>query len=129
MTATLVKIVEKKQYLICHILVRFIACLSISISNFYITHEAACESLHNLDFCSQYLTTCCNVWTLYTTILSSILKFITALIFILHVFSFFSWTPSLLHKFFTIVSQYTLVILLYQKYKSVYYLIIFLSNN
>ena len=44
--------------------------------HFYITHEAACESLHDLDFCSQYLTTCCNVWTLYTTIFSSILKFI-----------------------------------------------------
>ena len=41
-----------------------------------ITHEAACESLHDLDFCSQYLTTCCNVWTLCTTIFSSILKFI-----------------------------------------------------
>ena len=34
--------------------------------HFYFTHEAACESLHDLDFCSQYLTTCCNVWTLYT---------------------------------------------------------------
>ena len=32
--------------------------------HFYITHKAAYESLHDLDFCSQYLTTCCNVWTL-----------------------------------------------------------------
>ena len=30
--------------------------------HFYITHEAACESLHDLDFCNQYLTTCCNVY-------------------------------------------------------------------
>ena len=29
--------------------------------HFYITHEAACESLHDLDFCSQYLTICYNV--------------------------------------------------------------------
>ena len=64
------------QYLICHIMVSFIACLSISISVlFYITHEAACELLHDLDFCSQYLTTCCNVWTLYTTIFSSFFFF------------------------------------------------------
>ena len=32
--------------------------------HFYITNEAACESLHDLDFRSQYLTTCCNAWTL-----------------------------------------------------------------
>ena len=44
--------------------------------HFYATHEASCESLHDLDFCNQYFTTCCNVWTLYTTILSSKLKFI-----------------------------------------------------
>ena len=44
--------------------------------HFYITHEAACESLHYLDFCSRYLMTCCNVWTLYTTIFSSISKII-----------------------------------------------------
>ena len=44
--------------------------------HFHFTHKAACESLHDLDFCSQYLTTCCNVWTLYAIIFSSILKFI-----------------------------------------------------
>ena len=37
---------------------------------FYISHETACESLQDLDFCSQYLT------TLYTNIFSSILKYI-----------------------------------------------------
>ena len=26
--------------------------------HFYITHEAACDSLHNLDFRGHYLTTC-----------------------------------------------------------------------
>ena len=39
--------------------------------HFYITNEAACESLHDLDFRSQYLTTRCNVWILYTIIFSS----------------------------------------------------------
>ena len=85
---------ENMQYLICHIMVRFIACLSISISVlYYITHEAACESLHDLDFCSQYLTTCFNVWTLYTTIFPVYWNLFTPLIFIVHVFSSFYWTP------------------------------------
>ena len=69
MTATLVKIVDKDAVSNMSYYGAFIACLSISISVlYYITHEAACESLHDLDFCSQYLTTCFNVWTLYTTI-------------------------------------------------------------
>ena len=74
MTATLVKIVDKEAvsnmscYGAFHRM--FVYC------HFYITHEAACESLHDLDFYSQYLTTCCNVSTLYTTILSRTLKFI-----------------------------------------------------
>ena len=59
--------------------------------NFYITHEAACDSLHGLNFCNHCFTTCCNVWPLYTTCtnFSGILKFFTALICILHVFSLF----------------------------------------
>ena len=68
MTATLVKIVDKdavsnmSYYGAFHrMFVYFHFCI------FYITHEAACESLHDLDFCSQHLT-CFNVWTLYTTI-------------------------------------------------------------
>ena len=70
MTATHVKIVESNMsyYGAFHRMFVYF--------HFYITHEAACESLHDLDFCSQYLATCCNVWTLYTTIFSSILKFI-----------------------------------------------------
>ena len=72
MTATLVKILDKEALSNMSYFDEFHRMFVY----FYITHEAACESLHDTDFCSQYLTTCCNVWTLYTTIFSSILKFI-----------------------------------------------------
>ena len=74
MTATLVKIVDKEAESNMSYFGAFHRMFV--YFHFYITHEAACESLHDLDFCSQYLTTCCNIWTLYTTIFSSILKFI-----------------------------------------------------
>ena len=76
MTATLVEIVDKEAvsnmsyYGAFHRMFVY--------SHFYVTREAACESLHDLDFCSQYLASCVH-WTLYTTIFSSILKFIYCL--------------------------------------------------
>ena len=66
MTATLAKIVDKEAVSSMSYFGEFRRMFV--YFHFYITHEAACESLHGLDFCSQYLTTCCNVWTLYTTI-------------------------------------------------------------
>ena len=42
--------------------------------HFYITHEASCESLYDLEFRNQCFTTYCNVWPPCTTIFSSILK-------------------------------------------------------
>ena len=68
MTATLVKFVDKDAVSNMSYYGAFHRLFVYSISVlFYITNETACESLHDLDFCSQYLT-CCNVWTLYTTI-------------------------------------------------------------
>ena len=43
------------------------------------THEAVCDSLRDLNFRNHYFTTYCNVWPLYTTIFSSILKLIYCL--------------------------------------------------
>ena len=66
MTDTLVKIVDKEA--VSNMSYHGAFHRMFVYSHFYITHEAACESLHDLDFCSQYLTTSCNVWTLYTII-------------------------------------------------------------
>ena len=55
MTATRVKILDKEAV---SNMSYFGAFLPMFVHfYFYITHEAACESLHNLDFRSQYLTT------------------------------------------------------------------------
>ena len=45
----------------------------------YTTHEAVCDSLRDLNFRNHCFTTYCNVWPLYTTIFSSILKLIYCL--------------------------------------------------
>ena len=45
----------------------------------YTTHEAVCDSLRDLNLGNQCFTTYCNVWPLYTTIFSSILKLIYCL--------------------------------------------------
>ena len=66
MTATFVKIVDKDAVSNMSYFGAF-HCMLVYF-HFYITHETACESLHDLDFCSKYLTTCRNVWTLYTII-------------------------------------------------------------
>ena len=42
----------------------------------YTTHDAVYYSLRDLNFRNQCCTTYCNVWPLYTTIFSSILKHI-----------------------------------------------------
>ena len=42
--------------------------------NLHTTHEAVYDPLCDLNFCNHYFTTSCNVWPLYTTIFSSILK-------------------------------------------------------
>ena len=44
--------------------------------NLHTTHEAVCDSLRDLNFRSHCFTTYYNVWPLYTTIFSSILKLI-----------------------------------------------------
>ena len=67
MTDTHVKILDKEA--VSNVL--YFGAFHRMFVYFHNTHEAACESLHNLEFCSQYV----NVWTLYTIIFSSILKF------------------------------------------------------
>ena len=42
----------------------------------YTIHEAAYDSLLDLNFRNQCFTTSCKIWPLYTTIFSSILQFI-----------------------------------------------------
>ena len=44
--------------------------------NLHTTHEAVCDSLRDLNLRNQCFTTYYNVWPLYTTIFSSILKLI-----------------------------------------------------
>ena len=45
----------------------------------YTTHDAVHDSLRDLNFRNHCFTTYCNVWPLYTTIFSSILKLIYCL--------------------------------------------------